>query len=192
MLRPASPGPMPEMPEFVAGPEVFEWASKTKLALLFNNCHDEFEDLPLPDMEYETVMDRAPVADEDDAGNWPELPPGDDDDDDDVWVDFSVAGSEQGKRRRRRSNSAAEQPSALVFRCPEIPAVKQLVLEVFSQPRVTKMAQEMGYSADLWDALKAGDRSSLLNFILATRPRLTILSPPCTMFSDLMRYPVFS
>ncbi|CAE7324042.1 unnamed protein product, partial [Symbiodinium sp. KB8] len=56
------------------------------------------------------------------------------------------------------------------------------------------MAQEMGYSADFafdivyngWDALKAGDRSSLLNFILATRPRLTILSPPCTMFSDLM------
>ena len=67
-------------------------------------------------------------------------------------------------------------------------------MELFSPPRVTKMAASMGLpggvALDLqngWDFLRAEDRDIAEGMLKKLRPTLLICSPPCTAFSVLQR-----
>eukprot|EP00969_Alexandrium_andersonii_P323158 14278764-Alexandrium_andersonii.AAC.1 len=66
-------------------------------------------------------------------------------------------------------------------------------MEVFSPPRLCPKAAELGYrafvSCDLetgWDFRAPGHRESLMKDILKRGPRVIVLSPPCTAFSQMM------
>lgn len=71
----------------------------------------------------------------------------------------------------------------------------QFLCEVFSPPRVTTVASQRGHTADFafdieynqWDALNPTMRVQLSRIIHIMAPRVLVLSPPCTMFSPLMR-----
>ena len=71
----------------------------------------------------------------------------------------------------------------------------QFLAEVLSVPRVTLAALRAGHRADFsfdltyngWDALKPAMRAQLKELIRLMGPRVLVLSPPCTMFSPLMR-----
>ena len=71
----------------------------------------------------------------------------------------------------------------------------QLVCEVFSPPRVTVRAQVAGhnskYAFDItyngWDCMEVSMRHQLKALVTALKPKMLILSPPCTMFSALTR-----
>lgn len=77
------------------------------------------------------------------------------------------------------------------------PIPRQLVSEVFSPPRVTAVAQRWAHNDDAifafdityngWDCLDMHMRAQLKKMIHALRPKLLVLSPPCTMFSALTR-----
>ena len=137
------------------------------------------------------VVDDSLDFQNEDAGEWPELPPDLLDDD----------GLSRGLRQHQNENEDAADPVSDVrylFRAPGRHGVvpgSQLLLELFSQPRTTAMARKMGQRADFafdvvynaWNALLASDREAVKQFLIAVRPKLTVLSPPCTMFSALMR-----
>ena len=70
------------------------------------------------------------------------------------------------------------------------------VAEVYSPPRITKLARELGMDAELsfdltvpgpdgfvWDFSRREARERALRMIQQKRPLLLILSPPCTAFS---------
>lgn len=71
----------------------------------------------------------------------------------------------------------------------------QFLCEVFSPPRVTTVASQLGHTADFafdieynqWDALNGEMRVQLSRIIHIMAPQVLVLSPPCTMFSPLMR-----
>lgn len=71
----------------------------------------------------------------------------------------------------------------------------QLVCEVFSPPRVTVRAQVAGheskYAFDItyngWDCMEVSMRHQLKALLTSLKPKMLVLSPPCTMFSALTR-----
>ena len=76
-----------------------------------------------------------------------------------------------------------------------ITAKQPLVSEVFSIPRLVAMANKMGQpggiSLDIkngWNALDQSHQDQAIESLLYLRPVVTMLSPPCTMFSALMRH----
>ena len=70
----------------------------------------------------------------------------------------------------------------------------QLVTEVFSPPRVTLHARVAGYidskfAFDItyngWDCMEVSMRRQLKEILMVLKPKVLVLSPPCTMFSPL-------
>ena len=70
------------------------------------------------------------------------------------------------------------------------------VAEVYSLPRMTKMARQLGMEGEIaldlattdengdpWDLSKQKMREKAIRFLNETKPAVLILSPPCTMFS---------
>lgn len=75
-----------------------------------------------------------------------------------------------------------------------ITKTRPLTSEVFSIPRLVAMANEMGSSGGAsldirngWNALKPEHQERAIELLLYLRPYVTMLSPPCTLFSALMR-----
>ena len=72
---------------------------------------------------------------------------------------------------------------------------RQFLTEVFSPPRVTMAATAQGFTSEYcfdityngWDALKPHMQEQLLKVLMEMKPGCLVLSPPCTMFSALMR-----
>ena len=67
-----------------------------------------------------------------------------------------------------------------------------MIVELFSPPRVTKVAdtREWTHGACMdklagWDFNKEGDRREAIDYIRRERPLWVIGCPPCTMFSQL-------
>ena len=85
-------------------------------------------------------------------------------------------------------------------RIPILPKEWMQVAEVYSPPRMTKVARQLGMKAgfalDLtntdeegnqWDFSKAEMRAKALKLVDEEQPAILILSPPCTMFSNLQQ-----
>ena len=71
-------------------------------------------------------------------------------------------------------------------------------MEVYSPPRLVPEFTALGYKAtwsiDLetgWDLLNKEHRDALLKLIKNVRPRAIMLSPPCTVFSNLQQLNVW-
>ena len=70
------------------------------------------------------------------------------------------------------------------------------LMEIFSQPRLIPTVQRLGLrligdkSIDIltgYDLLCASVRAEVMHMVMRERPRSVVLSPPCTMFSQMMR-----
>ena len=67
------------------------------------------------------------------------------------------------------------------------------VMEVFSPPRILEHTAALGLRGDLsadlatgWDLSLEHHRANLLTEIVRRRPKIVILEPPCTWFSQLL------
>lgn len=139
----------------------------------------------------------------DDDGQWelPDLPPDDDGD----WM-------MQPKRKRMRLQSKkfegrnieeVMREEVIPHRMPElwwvtVPAqlngtIQDDFMEVYSPPRMVPLAVKAGMRASMsmdlltgWNFLSRDARILAVQEIKARRPKVLMLSPPCTMFSGLM------
>ena len=80
--------------------------------------------------------------------------------------------------------------------CSERPLRVTHVMEIFSRPRLIPTVQRLGLrlvgdkSIDILtghDLLSAQVRAEVTHMVMRERPRSVVLSPPCTMFSQMMR-----
>ena len=103
------------------------------------------------------------------------------------------------------SEQVPSEIDVLDFMCPMMleddlepePACSQRedFIEVFSQPRLVPKAQELalGFNASKsidiltgWDLLTEANQKATMEHFRSKKPRSCMLSPPCTMFSQLM------
>ena len=97
--------------------------------------------------------------------------------------------------------TAADVLATLVQRCaPDVEAyltnggaIADDVMEVFSPPRILEHTVALGLRGDLsadlatgWDLSLEHHRANLLTEIVRRRPKIVILEPPCTWFSQLL------
>lgn len=108
-------------------------------------------------------------------------------------------GKKAGEKKRLASESALQnQKQAFAEKIKRILATKPKkaddVFEVFSRPRLAPVAHEMGLKAQCsldivcgWDALDTQQSKQGLALQGHLSPRFLMASPPCTMYSALMR-----
>ena len=80
------------------------------------------------------------------------------------------------------------------LRWPTVSPNTEMLMELFSPPRLTVVHKAvyngLGASMDLstgWDAMNWSDRAASWNWQTSVKPRYVMCSPPCTMFSSMMR-----
>ena len=120
--------------------------------------------------------------------------------------DYRLRGNRDGKKKKQKRDGPSWSSEASGGMrspcCPDdlmsIPlaldgTLQDDAMEVFSRPRVVPLAAASGLRARMsldlmngWDGLQAGGQQWLFEELASRRPKLLILSPPCTYLCQLM------